>query len=45
VVDAIHDERFWVLTHDDAADQWVQAVNRRIDSLQHRTNPVMNFLA
>jgi NAD(P)-dependent dehydrogenase (short-subunit alcohol dehydrogenase family) len=45
VLDAIHDEQFWVLTHDDAADQWVQAVNRRINSLQHRTNPVMNFLA
>jgi NAD(P)-dependent dehydrogenase (short-subunit alcohol dehydrogenase family) len=45
VLDAIRDEQFWVLTHDDAGDQWVQAVDRRITSLQHRSNPVMNFLA
>jgi NAD(P)-dependent dehydrogenase (short-subunit alcohol dehydrogenase family) len=45
VVDAIRNEKFWVLTHDDESDMWVQAVNRRVDSLQHRTNPVMNFLA
>jgi NAD(P)-dependent dehydrogenase (short-subunit alcohol dehydrogenase family) len=42
---AIRDERFWVLTHDDADDQWVQAVERRIASLRDRSNPVMNFLA
>jgi NAD(P)-dependent dehydrogenase (short-subunit alcohol dehydrogenase family) len=45
VVGAIHDERFWVLTHDDASDQWVQAVDRRLTSLRDRSNPVMNFLA
>jgi NAD(P)-dependent dehydrogenase (short-subunit alcohol dehydrogenase family) len=45
VLDAIRTEQFWVLTHDDEGDQWVQAVQRRIASLQARTNPVMNFLA
>ncbi len=42
---AIRDEQFWVLTHDDADDMWVQAVQRRLTSLQERSNPVMNFLA
>jgi hypothetical protein len=45
VFDAIREERFWVLTHDDADDMWVQAVERRLHSLQERSNPVMNFLA
>jgi NAD(P)-dependent dehydrogenase (short-subunit alcohol dehydrogenase family) len=45
VFDAIRDERFWVLTHDEADDMWVQAVQRRLTSLQERSNPVMNFLA
>jgi NAD(P)-dependent dehydrogenase (short-subunit alcohol dehydrogenase family) len=45
VVDAIRGERFWVLTHDDAGDQWMQAVERRLTSLRDRSNPVMNFLA
>jgi NAD(P)-dependent dehydrogenase (short-subunit alcohol dehydrogenase family) len=45
VLDAIRDEQFWVLTHDDEGDMWVQAVERRIASLQARTNPVMNLLA
>jgi NAD(P)-dependent dehydrogenase (short-subunit alcohol dehydrogenase family) len=42
---AIREKRFWVLTHDDVSDMWVQAVARRLDSLRDRTNPVMNFLA
>jgi NAD(P)-dependent dehydrogenase (short-subunit alcohol dehydrogenase family) len=45
VLDAIRNEQFWVLTHDDVSDMWVQAVERRITSLRERTNPVMNFLA
>jgi NAD(P)-dependent dehydrogenase (short-subunit alcohol dehydrogenase family) len=45
VFDAIRERRFWVLTHDDASDMWVQAVARRLDSLRDRTNPAMNFLA
>ena len=45
VLDAIRDQQFWVLTHDDVNDQWVQAVDRRLNSLRDRSNPVMNFLA
>jgi hypothetical protein len=45
VLDAIRDQQFWVLTHDDVNDQWVQAVERRLTSLHERSNPVMNFLA
>lgn len=39
VMAAIRAERFWVLTHDDEADFWVDAVNRRLDSVRTRTNP------
>jgi NAD(P)-dependent dehydrogenase (short-subunit alcohol dehydrogenase family) len=45
VLDAIRDERFWVLTHDAEGDQWGEAVNRRIVSLQDRSNPPLNMLA
>jgi NAD(P)-dependent dehydrogenase (short-subunit alcohol dehydrogenase family) len=45
VFGAIRDEQFWVLTHDEVDDMWVQAVQRRLTSLQERSNPVMNFLA
>ena len=39
VLDAIRAERFWILTHDDEADSWVDAVNRRAQSLIDRTDP------
>ena len=39
VLDAVHDERFWILTHDDEGDFWVDGVNRRMRSLEERTNP------
>ncbi|HEX5614615.1 MAG TPA: SDR family NAD(P)-dependent oxidoreductase [Acidimicrobiia bacterium] len=39
VLAAVRDERFWVLTHDDEADFWVDAVNRRLESVRTRTNP------
>jgi NAD(P)-dependent dehydrogenase (short-subunit alcohol dehydrogenase family) len=39
VRDAIRDERFWVLTHDDEGDFWVDGVNARLRSLEGRTNP------
>jgi NAD(P)-dependent dehydrogenase (short-subunit alcohol dehydrogenase family) len=45
VLDAIRADRFWILTHDDEDDMWVQAVNRRIESLTHRSNPALNLLA
>jgi NAD(P)-dependent dehydrogenase (short-subunit alcohol dehydrogenase family) len=43
VLDAIREERFWILTHDDEADFWVDAVNRRARSLEGRTNPQLEF--
>jgi NAD(P)-dependent dehydrogenase (short-subunit alcohol dehydrogenase family) len=39
VVDAIRNDEFWILTHDDEADFWVQSVNRRLRSLEARENP------
>jgi NAD(P)-dependent dehydrogenase (short-subunit alcohol dehydrogenase family) len=39
VLDAIRNDKFWVLTHDDEADVWVDAVNRRLRSLESRENP------
>jgi short-subunit dehydrogenase len=39
VLDAIRDERFWILTHDDVDDLWVRAVARRMKSLDDRSNP------
>jgi NAD(P)-dependent dehydrogenase (short-subunit alcohol dehydrogenase family) len=39
VLDAIRAEQFWILTHDDEADLWVNAVNRRLRSIEARSNP------
>jgi len=39
VRDAMRDDRFWILTHDDEGDFWVDGVNRRMRSLEQRTNP------
>jgi NAD(P)-dependent dehydrogenase (short-subunit alcohol dehydrogenase family) len=36
---AIRAEQFWILTHDDEADLWVSAVNRRLRSIEARANP------
>ncbi len=43
VFDAVANEQFWVLTHDDD-DMWMRAVNGRIDSLHTRSNPAINLL-
>jgi NAD(P)-dependent dehydrogenase (short-subunit alcohol dehydrogenase family) len=43
VLDAIRDQRFWVLTHDDEADFWVDSVNRRLQSVQERANPQLGL--
>jgi short-subunit dehydrogenase len=43
VLDAIRAEQFWVLTHDDEADFWVDSVNRRMRSLEARANPQMGL--
>jgi NAD(P)-dependent dehydrogenase (short-subunit alcohol dehydrogenase family) len=39
VVDAMREERFWILTHDGEGDQWVNGVNARLRSLEARSNP------
>jgi NAD(P)-dependent dehydrogenase (short-subunit alcohol dehydrogenase family) len=39
VLDAMREERFWILTHDEEGDFWVDGVNRRLRSLEARTNP------
>ena len=39
VLDAMREERFWILTHDEEGDFWVDGVNRRLRSLETRTNP------
>lgn len=44
VLGAITDEQFWVLTHDDEADFWVDAVNRRLQSIATRSNPALGQL-
>lgn len=39
VLAAMREERFWILTHDEEGDFWVDGVNRRLRSLEARTNP------
>jgi NAD(P)-dependent dehydrogenase (short-subunit alcohol dehydrogenase family) len=43
VFDAVRAEQFWVLTHDDEADFWVDAVNRRLRSIEQRSNPGLDL--
>jgi NAD(P)-dependent dehydrogenase (short-subunit alcohol dehydrogenase family) len=43
VFDAIRDERFWVMTHDDEGDFFVDALDRRLRSVARRTNPELRF--
>ena len=43
VLDAIRAEQFWVFTHDDEDDFWVNAVNRRLRSVESRTNPQLGL--
>jgi len=43
VREAMRDGRFWILTHDDESDFWVDAVNRRMRSLEARENPQLTF--
>ena len=44
VLDAIRAEQFWILSHDDETDFWVGAANRRIRSLEARSNPELGLL-
>jgi NAD(P)-dependent dehydrogenase (short-subunit alcohol dehydrogenase family) len=41
VLDAIREERFWILPHDDQGDFSVKMVNDRAQSLLGRTNPTI----
>jgi NAD(P)-dependent dehydrogenase (short-subunit alcohol dehydrogenase family) len=43
VLAAIRAGQFWVLTHDDEADFWVDAVNRRLRSVEQRENPALGL--
>jgi NAD(P)-dependent dehydrogenase (short-subunit alcohol dehydrogenase family) len=43
VRDAMREERFWVLTHDEEGDFWVDGVNARLRSLETRTNPQLGL--
>jgi NAD(P)-dependent dehydrogenase (short-subunit alcohol dehydrogenase family) len=43
VLDAMRDERFWILTHDEEGDFWVDGVNRRLRSLEARANPQLGL--
>jgi NAD(P)-dependent dehydrogenase (short-subunit alcohol dehydrogenase family) len=41
VLDAIRDERFWILPHDDAEPFWREFVNGRAQALVDRANPTI----
>ena len=43
VLEAIREERFWILTHDDEGDFWVDGVNQRLRSLGARANPQLGL--
>jgi NAD(P)-dependent dehydrogenase (short-subunit alcohol dehydrogenase family) len=43
VLAAIRADRFWVLTHDEEGDFWVDGVNARLRSLETRTNPQLGL--
>jgi hypothetical protein len=40
VVDAVTEDRFWILTHDDPNDHWMSLVQGRLDSVSGRSNPI-----
>ena len=43
VRDAIRDHKFWILTHDDEGDFWVDGVASRLRSLEARENPQLGL--
>jgi NAD(P)-dependent dehydrogenase (short-subunit alcohol dehydrogenase family) len=43
VLDAMREERFWILTHDQDGDFWVDGVNQRLRSLGARANPQLGL--
>jgi NAD(P)-dependent dehydrogenase (short-subunit alcohol dehydrogenase family) len=42
-LEAIREERFWILTHDEEGDFWVDGVNQRLRSLGARANPQLGL--
>jgi NAD(P)-dependent dehydrogenase (short-subunit alcohol dehydrogenase family) len=44
VLDAIRAEQFWILTHADQSDQWVDAMRRRHHQMENQENPPPGFL-
>ncbi len=43
VLDAVRAERFWILTHDEEGDFWVEGVNGRLRSIESRANPQLGL--
>jgi NAD(P)-dependent dehydrogenase (short-subunit alcohol dehydrogenase family) len=43
VLEAIRSEEFWIMTHDDPDDLWVDLVARRVRSVTDRTNPTLQL--
>jgi len=43
VLEAIREERFWILTHDEEGDFWVDGVDQRLRSLGARANPQLGL--
>ena len=43
VRDAMREQRFWILTHDEEGDFWVEGVNARLRSLESRVNPQLGL--
>src|SRR5690606_15713444 len=44
VLDAIRADQFWILSHDgEDGDMWSEAVNRKLRSIESRTNPQFAF--
>jgi short-subunit dehydrogenase len=44
VLDAIRAEQFWILSHADQSDQWVDAMRRRHEQMENQENPPPGFL-
>ena len=43
VREAMRNEQFWILTHDEEGDFWVDAVKARLRSLETRANPQLGL--
>ena len=43
VLAAMRAEQFWILTHDDQGDFWVDLVASRLESVRGRTNPALRL--